>query len=564
MRSLVPGPSPSRAAPAARAAAAAAALIASILLLSSCGERGPEGGVGREGGQPAASGAPSAEAVGADPRAAFESSGMISGLNVEIQAIRPVGEARGSPRSGVALGYGSSLTSAVIAIAEAGPDSGPGGAQAERLVSASGAASAPLPGPAIALAVSGESIVASCAMSGGSSMLLGFRPGDASGLYVESWKRADKSIGMLIPVPGGRIAAAGDDGIVSVIDAADGREIWRSALASSEAPADMAYAPGFVLACVPGSLYAFEEGSGKRAWISSFGSDAASLSAGSGAAAILTPEGALLAFLLADGSKLVESAGPFDPSVRPVVDSGRIFAALPGGGAREIEMKAGNAARSWIWRGQSRFLVADARNLYAGVSGMRGPRLVIAERSGSGIARELPLPAAPFDMPAAVHGSRGGLLMLLMDGSVALATADQQRAPEASAIDRAAAPPEPAASAILAAIGRFRARNPADPASSYLRFDLFVSGMPVDPSAAFTAFKFEAAAGGVARFSAEPAAPGIVIAVYDEEGGELEANIDDLGSRSSVDVKLQKGKAYWIAAGRAAGAEEAAFRLYAR
>ncbi len=547
----------------AAAAFLGAGLLAAALSFSSCGNQGTADAARQGGGQAIAS-PTSAEIAGADPRAAFESSGMLSGLNADIQAIRVLSGSRGSPRAGVALGYGSSLNSAVFAIGEAGAGTNPGALPAERLVSASGAASAPLPGPVIALAVSGESMVASCAMADGSSMLMGFRPEDASGILIESWKRADKSRSILIPVPGGRIAAGGNDGAVSVFDAADGREIWRSAIDSSNAPADMAYAPGYVLACVPGSVQAFEEGSGKKAWTSAFGSDAASLSAGSGVAAVITPEGRLVSFILADGSRLVESMGPFDPSVRPVVDSGRIFAALKGGGAQEIELKAGSAVRTWIWRGQSSFLAADARNLYAGVSGMRGPRLLVAARSGSGEARELSLSAAPFDAPAAVHGSRGGLLMLLRDGSIALASADQPRSQGESAMDRAASAPEPAASAILTALGRFRARNPAESASSYLRFDLFVSGMPVDPSVAFTAFKHEARQSGVERFAAEPAAQGVIISVYDEEGSELTANIDELGAKMSVDVRVQKGKTYWIAAGRAAGSEEAAFRLYSR
>jgi len=542
---------------------AAASLFAAALSLASCGNPG-EGERARDAGSQAASSPSSSEPAGADPRAAFESSGMLSGLNVDIQEIRLLSGSRGSPRAGVALGYGSSLGNAVFAIGESGSAAKPGALPTERLVSASGAASLPLPGPVIALAVSGESIVASCALAEGSSMLMGFRPGDASGILAESWKRADKSRGILIPIPGGRIAAGGDDGFVSVFDAADGREIWRSALSSPNPPVDMAYAPGYVLACVPGSLQAFEEGSGKKAWSAAFGSDAASLSAGSGVAAVLTPEGRLYAFILADGSRLVESSGPFDPAVRPVIDSSRIFAAVQGGGAREIELKSGNPIRSWAWRGQSSFLATDASSIYAGVSGMSGPRIVVAARSGSGEARELPLAAASFDAPAAVHGSRGGLLMLLRDGSICLATADQPRAQGESPLDRAASAPQPAASAILTALGRFRARNPSDSASSYLRFDLFVSGMPVDPAVAFTAFRYEAQASGVARFAAEPAAHGIVIAVYDDDGGEIEANIDELGAKMSVDVRVQKGKTYWIAAGRAAGAEEAAFRLYSR
>jgi len=547
--------------PRSRVAPVVAALSAIAALFASCGAEGArnDGQVASGKGQAASQQA--AEAAGADPRAAFESSGMLSGLSASIETAKILRATRGSPRAGVALAYGSSLTNAVAAGSVSGR--GPRGQamSSEELFAAAGTASAPLPGPALAMAVSGESVVVSCSVPGGKGALLGFRP-DNSGGFAVSWKREDKPRSRLLPAPGGRIAAGGEDGVLSIHDAADGRELWRSSL---DGPiTDLAYAPGVVIAAAGSGLAAYDEGNGKRLWGAALGAEAVSVSAGASVVVAMTRAGALETFVIADGAALCRSAGPFDPAVRAIVDAGRVIAALPRGGARELELKAGTVMRSWDWEGQSSFLAADADSLYAGAAGAAGPRIVVAPRSASGEAREIPLPSAAFDAPAAAHGSRGGLLLLLQDGSVALATAEAAQTSAQSALDAAASPPEPASSAIATALGRFRSRNPAEPSSRYLRFDLFVSGMPVDPSVAFTAFRYDSKASGRASFSAVPAVKGAIIAAYDEDGAELEANIDELGSKASVDVRMQKGRTYWIVAGRAQAAEAAPFRLFVK
>jgi hypothetical protein len=530
-------------------------------LVASCGARG--GGVeGQEAARTDQSAAGASESAGADPRAAFESSGILSGLSADIEVVRMLRPSRGSPRAGVALAYGSSMTNAVAAGSVAGKDAAGKATIADELFAAAGTASVALPGPALAIAVSGDSVVVSCSAPGGKGILVGYRSADAGGGFAESWKREDRPRGRLLPAPGGRFAAGGEDGVLSIHDAADGRELWRSA--PGDPVADLAYAPGVVLAAAGEALAAYDEASGKRLWSATLGASAVSVSAGSGVVAVLLRDGSLEAFVLADGAVLCRVPGPFDPAVRAIADSGRIVAALPRGGAREIELKTGTALRSWDWDGQSSFLAADGVSLYAGVSGAAGPRIIAAPRSGTGEPREIGLPAAAFDAPAAAHGSRGGLLLLLQDGSVALATGAASQSSAPTALDAAASPPEPVASTIAAALGRFRSRNPAEPASKYLRFDLFVSGVPVDESVAFTAYRYAAKAGGRAGFSAAPAPRGAVIVVYDEQGGEMEANVDELGSRSGVDALLQKGRTYWIVAGRAASAEAGTFRLFLR
>ncbi len=501
------------------------------------------------------------EGPGTDPRAAFETSNLVSGLNVEIKKLRLIKSGLGSPRSGVALGYGSTALSAVVACT-APNKTEKNSYPTEKLFSAGYDSSVMLPGTSTALTISGETIVVSCANRHGNGNLLGYRFGDTSGAFIESWKRGDKPKTRIIPIPGARIASGGEDGLVTVNESADGHELWKSVY---DAPiADLAYAPGAVIAAAGKLITVHDETNGKKIWNTTLESNVISLSAGSGVLAAIRGDGVLETFVLADGAPLCKSVGPYDASIRPVVDYGKVIAALPRGGAREIELKAGTIIRSWIWEGQTSFIAADTENIFAAASGIAGPRVIIAPRSANGEPRLIALPSPVFDSPMAVNGSRGGLLFLLRDGSIALATGDTVQNNGDSAIDKAASPPEPVASAITTALGRFRQRSPNEALTKYIRFDLFVSGMPVDTNVAFTVFKFTARESKIERFIAEPASLGVIIAAYNDEGSELEANIDELGSKAGVDIRVQKGKTYWIAAGRTSAAEGAAFRIFER
>jgi hypothetical protein len=141
----------------------------------------------------------------------------------------------------------------------------------------------------------------------------------------------------------------------------------------------------------------------------------------------------------------------------------------------------------------------------------------------------------------------------------------RERAPSEAVppLDAAIAPPPETAEAIAAAVGRFKTGDGIE-ARSYLRFDLFAQGMTVDTGVAFTAFRYEAAASAKRVFAARPAGAGAVIAIFDEAGREIAASIDELGSSSSASAYLEKGKAYWIAAGWLFQAVPERFRLYVR
>ena len=100
------------------------------------------------------------ESKGPDPRAAFESSGLLGGISTAPETpVRLIAPA-GIPEAGVSLALGGALSTAAIA-RRTDPSSASLGFGHE-LALASGAR-ASLPGPVLAMASEGERIVVSCA-----------------------------------------------------------------------------------------------------------------------------------------------------------------------------------------------------------------------------------------------------------------------------------------------------------------------------------------------------------------------------------------------------------------
>jgi hypothetical protein len=463
------------------------------------------------------------------------------------------------PEAGSCLAIGANLSEA--AIVRRLPLSGSKGFSHE-LVLASGA-EASLPGPAIALATTGERFVVAASLGKGGA-LIGFRAEGEGERLLESWKKEGPAARRLLAVPGGRIAAADDDGSpprLYLVDATTGAELWGVAL--PEVAADIAYAPGIVLAAYGSQLGAYDESTGAPIWGASLPAKARSLAAGNGVALVLAETGSLSAFSLADGKGLGAAPGPFDASIRPVSDLSRAIVALPGGGAEELEVKTGGSVRRWSWIGLASFLAADRDRIYAGVSGKEGAMVFIGSREGESSERSVVLASRAFDAPIAVSGSRGGLLLLLQDASLVLVGKEFENGRGASAFDAAVAPGPEAAAAISAALRRFKTVDGRAP-GSYLRFDLFAQGIPVDQSMDFTAFRYEASSSSKRTFSAKPGTEGEVVAIFDESGRELAASIDELGSISSATAYLEKGRRYWIATGWAYQSEPMSFRLFVK
>jgi hypothetical protein len=508
-----------------------------------------------------------AESKGADPRAAFESSNMLGGLSASIEGSVKLLAASGRSESGVALSIGGALSTAVIARrvepAGAGFGRGPG----HELVLASGA-KASTPGPVLAIASSGDSIVAASAdqlpPAGGS--LLCFRTAGEGENLALAWKKEGRTVARLLAVPGGHVIASDDASIaaaarISCIDTATGNEIWSATL--SNAAVDISYAPGIVLAAIGAKLLAFDESTGAQLWSAALTAKARSLSAGNGVALVLAETGSLSAFSLGDGKGIGAAPGPFDPAIRPVADGSRAILAKAEGGAAEVEIASGQTLRSWAWAGSASFLAADRDRIYAGIDGLAGRGLYFAPRAGEPEGKLLRLPSGAFGAPVAVSGARGGLLLLLMDGSLVLLGKNLEPNSEASTLDTAIKPKAEIASAIASALGRFKPVEAMDH-RGYLRFDLFVQGMPVDTEVAFTAFAFDPPSSARRTFYAKPSINGSVVAIYSEEGREIAASIDELGSTSSASAFMQKGTRYWIIAGWTYQAEIERYRLFMR
>ena len=334
-------------------------------------------------------------------------------------------------------------------------------------------------------------------------------------------------------------------------------------MALPQAAADIAYAPGLVLAIAGSQLGAYDESTGAPLWSASLPAKARSLAAGNGVALVLAETGSLSAFSLADGKGLGAAPGPFDSSIRPVSDLSRAIVALPGGGAEELEVKTGSSVRRWSWSGQASFIAADRDRIYAGVSGSEGGAVFIGSRAGESSERRVGLASRAFDAPIAVSGSRGGLLLLLQDASLVLVGKELEGGQGVSALDAAVSPSPDAAAAISAALGRFKTADGIAP-GRYLRFDLFAQGIPVDQAMGFTAFRYEASSSAKKTFAAKPGAVGEVVAIFDESGHELAASIDELGSVSRATAYLEKGRRYWAVAGWTYQSEPTSFRLFVK
>jgi hypothetical protein len=521
--------------------------LAAALVLSACPPREPAPKGGAQ-----APGSAEGEAKGPDPRSAFESSGFLGGLNASLESPVALVSASGVPEAGVALALGGALSTAAIARRQ--------GSEHE-LVLASGAR-ASLPGPVLALASSGDRIVVACAEPGSAGgSLIAFKAGGEGEVLTRAWKKDGPPARRILAVPGGRMAIADESGRLYLLDPSSGAELWGQLLKSPAA--DLAYAPGLVLAASGSRLEAFDESSGSSAWGAALTARARSIAAGNGVALVLAESGSLSAFSLIDGMGVGAAPGPFDPSLRPLAEGSRAIVAASGGGAAEIDVKSGQTLRAWSWEGAASFIAADRDRLFAGIDrrGQRG--ILVASRAGEATPLFSALDSPAFDAPLAVSGARGGLLLLLMDGSLVLLGKERARGSAASALEAAISPPPEAAAAISSALGRFKPGDSIE-ARRYLRFDLFTQGMPVEPEAAFTAFRFESATSARRSFSALPGGPGEVVAIYDETGRELAASIDELGSISSAAARLEKGRTYWIVAGWTFQATPTAFRLYLR
>ncbi len=498
----------------------------------------PGDAAAKQSGQSIGTSEAGAEPKGLDPRAAFESSGLLGGMSALPESSIVLIEPAGNPEAGVVLSLGGPLSTAAVA-RRRGFD--------HEIVLASGARAA-LPGPALAMAASGERIAVACAEAQAAALgsLICFKAeGEGEGL-AQAWEKTGPPVKRLIAVPAGRIAAADESSRLYLVDAATGVEIWGKLLQTPAA--DIAYAPGFDHCGLPiesprvrrinGSL-----GVERRAYRQrGFDLRRKRLRPG--------PWRERQLVRLFPGRRQGHRSG--HRSLRPEFAAGRgrrLGARRPGRRRRRRDRRKERTNREVLDLGRARLLPSCRQG-----SIVRGR--IREERQGPRFRLEgwryriEPDRARPsiFGAPLAQSGARGGLLLLLMDGSLEL-LGKRRAAPEgASALEAAIAPSPETAQAIASALGRFKTGDGLE-TRRYLRFDLFAQGIPVDTEVAFTAFRYEGPSNEKRSFAASPASIGAVVAIFDETGRELAASIDELASSSRAAAYFEKGKVYWIVAG---------------
>jgi hypothetical protein len=411
-------------------------------------------------------------------------------------------------------------------------------------------ATSSLPGRPLELAVSGARLLASSAEGSLICFAMGGGAADGEGAPLrELWRKKESPAERLLVLPADRIAVARDDGIVSSIDIVSGAEAWESKLGFF--PSDLAYSKGSIIACGEKSVVALMEEGGGLAWKDEMAAPARLLSAGDGLVALIDGRGRLTFLDAKDGRVLSEAAGPFDAAIRPLIDSGSGFAALPGGGAAQVDARTGELSREWSWRGSCVLLAIDEGAIYSA----SGTRLIVRDRYADSPAHDLALPSPALGSLVRLESGDGLLALGCRDGISVIGA-------RASALDAALVPAPSVAQAIEGAIaGLGGAWNAAAPP----RYGPFVSGIPVYPQDGFVVLRYEPGKTGKRSLAATPDPGDAVIALFDEAGRKIGSNVDELGTAGRLEHWFEDGEAYWIAAGGRGGSPEGGgYRLLLR
>ena len=597
------------------------ALLLSILLaaaLSACG--GKPGGPDEEADSAKARALEAEKAAAQpDPRLAYASSRLLSGLPDPLGEPMVLAAPRGLPR----LGPVASKDGRYLAYALAGP---------ERLVlvdtvSGTAAAETRLGSPAVALAfleAPGALLVAAC--------LDGSLAAYDEGL-AESWRRSGGPASALVTLPEKRLAVVEEGGTVHLLPAEGGEPLWRaeaggrifaaayspgalcllaaapqSPAAAPEAPTASGpaaavspppAAPEAAIASGPAAsppaasppaaaptaaspssgtaspaasptaagassylwrLFALSESDGRELWSRELESPAAHLSADGSRLALVTLSGGIELREAKDGILVARGAGRFDPGVPPILAGSSVFAALSGGGPAELDAATGVPKPSPAYPPEVRggaisTLAADEDRVFAA----RGGSLAAWSRHSGSEPRMAELPIAPAASPV----SAGGRLWLLGPGGELLSLGGPASDGQAfrSPLD-ALAPPGETAEAIASSLEKFKPRNGL-PLDRYLRFDLFADGLPIGGEVPFVALRRSAGKAEKGLLYAAPEGGRILLAIFSESGEELSANVDELGAEARHEARFDEGKTYWLLTGRL-DAEGGAYRIFYR
>ena len=226
--------------------------------------------------------------------------------------------------------------------------------------------------------------------------------------------------------------------------------------------------------------------------------------------------------------------GRFSSSVKPTRDGTSIFAVLQNGSV--VSMEHSGKTR-WIAETgiQSLWLMNDVKLVYA-VS----RDLVVAFDKVSGAERwRLGLPVPPVGEPVILPGS---IVFAGTDGKVYASVPDS--GPPAQ---RAADPGERISAVIGFRLEKY-VRNPVEQLASFVPY---VDHGAHEGPYAFTIFAYgPVEAGGEYWLTWEGMDRDVVLALFNERGDELRANLDEFGAHDSFSYRFDEGGRYYIALGR--------------
>ncbi len=521
--------------------------LAAAVFFASCTRReAPSAPPTRAGTEPSSLPVQPAAPAVPDPRLRYATGQVLAGLPDRFTAVSRIKASGGRPL----LAPVASVEGDMIVYALTSELRSP---RADRLVVLRHAEGArpiageiPLAALPLALAISGEGAALRLVVALADGALCAYGPS-----LEQLWLRRGPAASALVALPAGRILAAFEDGSLAALDAASGEDGWISRL-DARATA-LAYAPGMVVAAYRAGIVAFDEADGREFWRQGREGAAFALGSAGELLALLDAAGGLELRARSDGKLTARGFCRFVPLVSPIYASTALFVAPADGGLVALDPATGGLVRAYAPERTIRVASADEDRLFA----VTERHCAVIDRRSGNLVAELPLVSPPWSAPLAAAGC---LWLLLEDGSL-VSIADSGAA-RLSPLGFLAPAPE-IRDRIRERLAHY-AREETPPEARLVRWELFVDGLPVEyPGPRFVAARLDAEKSGKFLLSVTPAKGRVLLALLAAEGDPLITNVDELGAEARLELWLEKGKRYWIVAGRL-DAEEEGFRLLLR
>lgn len=226
--------------------------------------------------------------------------------------------------------------------------------------------------------------------------------------------------------------------------------------------------------------------------------------------------------------------GGFSASIKPSRDETSIFAALQNGNLVSLEP---SGKTIWIAETglQSFWIMNDLSKVYA----VSQDFLVAFDKVNGAELWRLTLPVPPSGHPVMLPGS---VVFAGTNGKVYASEPDSGLSAQ-----RAADPGERVSAVIGFRLEKY-VRNRTELLATFLPF---VDQVPHEGPNAFTIFSYgPVETGGEYWFTWEGLDRDVVLALFNERGDELRANLDEFGAHDSFSYRLDEGGRYFVALGR--------------